>query len=95
LGWGGRLIFWDGVDVFVDIDDFGISEEYILNRFEIYKNYKYDWVSIFLYRLGLRSYDRFICSDFVNFLLTGQLKYISPGTLFDCIINSKLKENKL
>lgn len=67
----------------------------ILSRFEIYKNYKYDWVSIFLHRLGLRSYDRFICSDFINFLLTGQLKYISPGTLFDCIISSKLKENKL
>lgn len=81
--------------VFVDIKEFNISEEYILSRFEIYKKYKYDWVSIFLHKFKIRSYERFICSDFINFLLTGELKFISPGGLFDFIIRYKLKEKKL
>jgi hypothetical protein len=43
---------------------------------------KYDWITIFLGWLGLKSYNKTICSEYINQIFGYEETYITPKQLF-------------
>ena len=43
----------------------------------------YDWVGLFFHWLGIKSYKKFICSDFIHFILEGTNEFKTPQDIYD------------
>lgn len=67
------------------------KENYIIRkakRIESYK-YGYDWIAIYLHKIGIRSYGKFICSDLIADLLFDIMEFTTPQELYELVQKKK------
>lgn len=66
---------WD----LIEIDKEPIVE--LINHNQLNKGY--DWVGLLFHWLGIKSYKKFICSDFIHFILEGTNEFKTPQDIYE------------